>query len=381
MGRHARAPFFLALAASAEPLLRNVPLLMTHDAATGYVGSMDIRAKFLKTQQVGLGSQLDCGVRAFDIRLIEIDGKAKFHHLSGTGVPASSGVLNQDLAGPLGLPVFTAWGDRNPDDLVILYISHCFKASGTAKITEGKDCYSAEKGTPAAFFADIARKHNVWILNDDSPDGSVLNTLTLSQAKEKAKLAGQPAVMAVFTPPGIVTENFDPDVKWGGFLSHEGEWEKMKTYLHDTVSTGGASNRFWMTQAFWQGSPVPSTKDLNEKLVSDAPQSSRYGQMSSGQPVWTAVAEGRMNWLEINFVCYHGMELAEKLGTKVSDEDKDKCNAACGRGVRGMEAVWAFEAQMEAQRGRNSDVQLSELMSALTNGTQLDRDSPLDVLS
>ena len=105
-------------------LLREAPMLMTHDAATGYVGFWDPRKGFLKTQEVGFQGQLECGVRAFDLRLVErLDGKAHFHHLPGAGVPADVGAIDQHLEGEL--PVFMKFGSAHPDDLVVLYFSHC----------------------------------------------------------------------------------------------------------------------------------------------------------------------------------------------------------------------------------------------------------------
>lgn len=107
-----------------DVLLREAPMLMTHDAATGYIGFWDPRKKLLKTQEVGFQGQLDCGVRAFDLRLVKmLDDKAHFHHLPGEGVPANVGAIDQHLEGEL--PVFKKFGSAHPDDIVVLYISHC----------------------------------------------------------------------------------------------------------------------------------------------------------------------------------------------------------------------------------------------------------------
>merc|ERR1712232_670145 len=74
------------LGAAAEPLLRNSPFLMTHDSGTGYIGEHDvIHRPFFETQGVGLLSQITCGARALDIRvLLDHDGSIRYHH--GRGV-------------------------------------------------------------------------------------------------------------------------------------------------------------------------------------------------------------------------------------------------------------------------------------------------------
>jgi len=50
--------------------LAMVPMIMTHDAASGYLGAGLVN-KWTKTQTAGLAQQLACGARAFDARPLQ----------------------------------------------------------------------------------------------------------------------------------------------------------------------------------------------------------------------------------------------------------------------------------------------------------------------
>ena len=51
------------------------PFHMTHDSATGYIGDWDLVSPF-----VNLKVRLDCGARAFGLRLVQHDAMIYFHH-------------------------------------------------------------------------------------------------------------------------------------------------------------------------------------------------------------------------------------------------------------------------------------------------------------
>ena len=65
-------------------LLTHVPMIMTHDAGSGYLGKGLVN-RWTQTQSVGLGEQLQCGARAIDARPKRQGNKTIWHH-GGVGV-------------------------------------------------------------------------------------------------------------------------------------------------------------------------------------------------------------------------------------------------------------------------------------------------------
>jgi hypothetical protein len=65
-----------------DMLLREYPMVLSHDAGTGYLPTEDnIVYNYGKNQNGGLIEQLDCGARALDIRPFRTDaGELKMHH-------------------------------------------------------------------------------------------------------------------------------------------------------------------------------------------------------------------------------------------------------------------------------------------------------------
>ena len=70
------------------------------------------------------------------------------------------------------------------------------------------------------FFKDMVTSKNIFVINGNAN----LATLTVAEAKEKAKAAGQPGVVAIFQ--GKVNENWDGDVKWDVF-DNDKAWARM----------------------------------------------------------------------------------------------------------------------------------------------------------
>lgn len=77
-----------------------------------------------------------------------------------------------------------------------------------------------DKSCSDKYFKDMVTSQNIFVINGNAD----LNTLTVAEAKKKAKAAGQPGVVAIFQ--GKVDENWDGDVKWDMF-NHDGAWNKM----------------------------------------------------------------------------------------------------------------------------------------------------------
>ncbi len=92
----------------------------SHDAGTGYLQGSDILTLLAKTQTVGLSGQLDCGVRAFDLRpTILANGSVIMSH-GPVLIPTLLSTAIQDVV---------MWAARNPSELILIYISHCLTAA------------------------------------------------------------------------------------------------------------------------------------------------------------------------------------------------------------------------------------------------------------
>merc|ERR1719253_1050984 len=103
---------------------------MTHDAATSYYGETcswkHLKANYVVTQSPGsLATQLDCGARAFDLRPFVHNGRLIMHH-----GPAR---IDHDLASALSDAL--GWVQTHPDELVLIYGSHC---GGTSSDDEAR---------------------------------------------------------------------------------------------------------------------------------------------------------------------------------------------------------------------------------------------------
>lgn len=226
------------------------PMIMSHDSATSYYsgktcqGLLSPESNWVMTQSPGTWTgQLNCGSRAFDLRLLSKNGELIAHH-----GPAGIKVKVSDLLAEL-----KAWLATNPRELVVVYGSHC----------SGDDCQE--------MFRDALRVAGVPLLNS-----SQVSELTLGSALKMSPLL---AVKA-----GCVQENYDPSI-----MCYKQDGESTKSRLEaeaghnwtqagmrDLLSTchgadsqrffnalwkyvGNISNgqgtqqsQFWMVQAHWQ---------------------------------------------------------------------------------------------------------------------------------
>lgn len=146
--------------------------LLAHDSATGFMGSWDVRDAWMKTQSTVFIGQLDCGARALDLRVgfQDAGGPLKFHHgglymadQTVAGEMGKSLLLSLDhlshvlpylkichircnsprymLPLSLSLPEpIKQWAASNPEELVLLLVSHCLNGSG--------DCINPDFTTP-----------------------------------------------------------------------------------------------------------------------------------------------------------------------------------------------------------------------------------------
>lgn len=147
---------------------------MTHNAATGedtggFLASCDNQG------DTPISQQLTCGARALDYRpRLESDGTVSAHHgpLCPVDVPMSTSVQN-----------IIDWLAANPDELVILYVSH-FEGSGT--LQQQKDASAA---VLTSLGVDMIRENEC---------ASQLAGLTIGDVKARAQLPSGGYLLAVF---------------------------------------------------------------------------------------------------------------------------------------------------------------------------------------
>mmetsp|Transcript_74670 Transcript_74670/g.205906 ORF Transcript_74670/g.205906 Transcript_74670/m.205906 type:complete len:209 (+) Transcript_74670:97-723(+) len=118
----------------ADMPLRELPMLASHDAATGYMGSEDVRNTWMRTQATSFPNQATCGSRALDLRMGSLGGKVQMHH---GGFYMYDQTVEDTMADMVG------WAAAHPTELVLLMGSHCeCCASYNPVTTEGNDCSS-----------------------------------------------------------------------------------------------------------------------------------------------------------------------------------------------------------------------------------------------
>eukprot|EP01134_Creolimax_fragrantissima_P000576 CFRG0576T1 len=338
-----------------ETLLVQTPFLMAHDAAMAYLPTTSNSCNFYKTQAFtpdsnlttavlgnpsAFSSLLDCGVRALDLRI-----KACI-------IPSVDGSLCMDHGHTVihpqtfesELPTIVQWANEYPEELVILKI-----------VPENDGSKPPSTETMDAIFAELA-KYNITTINDVASNGTTLDvgcwgsttegSWSLSTAREKASYTiGGGQILAVFkydvgstgqpTNTSCVNDNYDPKIGYNPRKANESFADLMayanKTLTKEFYPTGPAAPTavFQELQMIWQTlGTLPHTilngygilaineeSDLNEFVV---------------QNVEKFLNTGNLNLLKMNNVCLHGMDIATALGTTVTQEQRNRCSAACG---------------------------------------------------
>ena len=145
---------------------------MTHNAATGEdlvgVTGCDNQG------DTPISQQLTCGARALDYRPRLVDGTVYAHH--GTFCPVNV-LMSTSVQNVIN------WLAANPDELVILYVSH-FEGSGT--VQERKDASAA---VLTSLGVDMIRENEC---------ASQLAGLTIGAVKARAQLSSGGFLLAVF---------------------------------------------------------------------------------------------------------------------------------------------------------------------------------------
>lgn len=287
-------------------------MIMSHDAATSYYSPwtctlVRLKANLLMTQTPGtLTSQLNCGARALDLRPYSVGSKLISHH-----GPAKIYVNYIDM-----LKEVIQWASRNPNELVVVYGSHCAGAKCSKMF---RDAVSSAE-IPLIKCQDIAN-------------------LTLGSAHKRGRLPIGGSILAVW---GCTVENFDPKitcypelwenttladgindnhtVKDPRFLSScyganaQKAFDPLWAYMSSVCDGHGKQQGlFWMAQAHWQqdvSSMAQSELHLSCALKDDA-------LSHLHEKLVQKISQGlfsHINFLEVDNVCGgHGPSLFRAL--------------------------------------------------------------------
>ena len=295
--------------AIASTLLVQHPMIMAHDAGSGYLGSGLIDA-WTKTQDGGLAEQLACGARAFD---------ARPHYSAKDGLQWHHGDIVVPHPFAASLDEMIAWLAIHPTELSTLHLWDC-----------------AGDGCPRALSATLASRNITVVTNC-----SILAGLTYGEAKALGTLPGGGSILALTVDNGCSESNYDPSItctghrasavgadevatspQWYGCwltdASREIPIRRMFAYLDHVAALGPREDRFMQAQALWQESvdSVLIGTLRNSSLLSDEARSELNHNVADAilHSRWASVS-----LLEVNNVCDGGPALFEALQRMASE--------------------------------------------------------------
>lgn len=333
-------------AAQSSPLLTQSPMLMAHDAATAYAGyakgtvagtpcyqwktqAFNASAPFLgKAGQSpsGFTSLLNCGARALDLRLTKGGpcadkgiGQICMHH---------SKLQIEDQTFESELQTVVDWVNRYPTELVLMKL------------------VPDNEGAPAAIQAALDH-HGIAII-PLCAGKDIDSVWTVEYAHTKARLPGGGMLLGTFAPAlssgqpansSCVDDNFVPSVAYHP-KDPDGSFAALWKYANKTVSRTGRAGKFQEVQLMWQSAETFKKYMKAYPLDALATQPFKYGNLKSTQEssinekVLARIASitgVALNWVKMNDLCLHGLEIATQLGTNVTKEQVASCIATCGR--------------------------------------------------
>jgi len=287
-------------------LLRQSPLLMTHDSATGYIGVDDLRKSVAMTQTISLVDQLNCGARALDMRLfqssyrpLEIGSMRRrsiqYHHGK---FPAWTSDQSLDTT----LPGLVDWARRHPTELVLFLTANTYHSNSVGALAGDGDM------THDPTLMKEVRTKFEWFGVRWEFDCDKINGWELEDAMAAAKMDNG-GMMIVLDEMNCI------DSMWDSSINSRSQ---VQDYVRQHMVQGRASSKMFTVQSLIQqsGVSVPLDADLNHDVLKWI-----------GQGLYDGV-----NLLEVNTVCAYGPDIASKLGAAVSDADLKICRAACEYG-------------------------------------------------
>ncbi|CAE7579732.1 mtnA [Symbiodinium sp. CCMP2456] len=334
-GNSVRSPY-------ADVPLTSWPMLTTHDAATGYMQNpLDPRVTWGQTQPASkhaFTQQLNCGARAFDMRLhVTDEGKVVFHH--------GDVEIMQDAE--TALAEIVQWAQQHPalEDFVLIYNWDCTGVNCSTKVAELLAKYGLATLancsqlnltlSAAASMASLPHGGHVLVVNDcvqqhyneslacsgfdhsfDASDMADLardlpHCLELHKASvDELLLCGhQLQQRHAATAPTSAVGYYQC---WVGASGHDFAVQRLLGYLTGVASKPLPADSFTELQALWQETPQSVAIGVAHfsSLLKDEEQSQLNALMV--QKIRSG-AFGHISLFEVNNVCDHGLEMVAAL--------------------------------------------------------------------
>jgi hypothetical protein len=275
-------------------LLKDLAMVMSHDAATGYLTRTHVVADWTITQGADLVGQLDCGSRSFDYRpYYDADKDKVIAHHGGIKVDIEMGDAIDDVL---------SWSADNPNELVMFYINSCDGDAG---------CQDATKA--------VVDSKNIYSISECASLGS----LTVEDIMKNAQIPENGG--HVFALYDCVSQEYDSTVNCYGkdFTCYDARpkdtaqipWDHMISYAMNTTAVDkshGASYSPWMLQAHWQstaGSITSGTLHRSSLLLDE--ERSDMNKWAADSIV--ARKFPTLSIVELDNVCNHGLDVYNAL--------------------------------------------------------------------
>lgn len=276
-------------------LFRKSGFLTTHDAATGYIKHGSIWAPVAQTQTIPLESQLNCGARALDFRIVAQSDGLHYHH-SEIHLKRLVGWKSKETV-ELTLPRVVDWARRHFAEMVIILLSHCLELKWSPVLGY------TEVPCNSSFITSVFERAGARV---QFSCGAV-KAWTRDDAFTYSQMEGGGHVLV------LPNEDDCVDVYYDSKVNHIPE---LLPYVQKTMAASHTKNMPFMVQSLLQqrGPRVPLDTRVNDMVFSWLRRSHLYAGV---------------NFLEINLICSHGPSIAATLGAKVSENDAAQCKTDC----------------------------------------------------
>ncbi|KAF4662968.1 hypothetical protein FOZ61_002045 [Perkinsus olseni] len=280
-----------AIRGKGDALLNEWPMLMSHDSGTGYISTTDAFWEMTKSQEGNFTAQLNCGVRAFDLRPLCNAKGLYMHH----------GIISIDHSLKDALTEVVTWANSHPREFILLVNSHYSPKTN--------DC----KGKVWQTMATLNLMPSIG--SDGSCDR--LKGLTISQAMKMSTLKAGGHVFVVEGEGVCLDANWNSsltcyrengDCREGspgsGYINKE-----LFLYINETASRKPKTN-LTTIQAHWQYDSTSVEKMLKagSNILNDTKLSGINKKLIGIIPQLEYI-----NLLEVDNACLYGVELAEAL--------------------------------------------------------------------
>jgi len=306
-----------------DMLMSDVSMVMTHDAATGYMeipwyvklspiswAAMNELHAWTKTQTGGFAQQLDCGARAFDLR------PSMKHPKSGKGpLVFCHGDVIVDKTVESAIDEIAEWmHNHNNEEVVLLHWSGC----------KGKNCEANLEQVLSA----AAVKYNApgLSLHRECKDLAAMTVRQTKEAFRSSTFGG-----TVLSYKDCVRENYREEIAcyidggkcWGydqDFAIMRKYWDHVKTILNER------GDGFNMVQAHWQyGTESVVTGILHGGTILKDESLSELNQKFYDFLHKREVSWETLKIVEVDNVCDSGDKLATKLREITMLKQQDSC--------------------------------------------------------